>query len=193
VRSLPHLITLFRLLCTPLVVWLLLRAHYAAALGTVVLAGVSDWLDGYAARRLKLAGQFGVIFDPLADKVLLVALFVALGLLGMIPLWMLGLAIGRDLVIVVGAGLIRIFRGARKFLPTMLGKVSTFFQIVLVLLALLFAAFPLEALGWLKITAVALSALFTAWSGIDYVRIGIGMARQRAPVPQVDNTAQNMH
>ena len=192
-RALPHLITLFRLLVTPVIVWLLVRGEYRAALATVVLAGVSDWLDGYAARLLKLSGQFGVVFDPLADKVLLVALFFALGLLGMIPLWMLWLAVGRDLVIVGGAALVRKYRGPRKFRPTILGKVSTFFQIVLVLLALSFAAYPFEIVRWLLITALALSALFTAWSGIDYVRIGIEMAREPRAVREADRTGQNLH
>ena len=180
-RALPHLITLFRLISGPLVVWLLVEQKYVAALLWVVLAGISDWFDGYAARRLNVAGHLGVVLDPMADKILLVVLFVALGALGMIPLWMLALAIGRDLVIVIGAALVRRFRGIRKFVPTTWGKVSTFFQIMLVLLALSYAAFPYQFVLWLKITALILSAFFTAVSGLDYVRIGIGMAR-RAPV-----------
>ena len=144
-RALPHLITLLRLLATPVDCLAAGAGGYRAALAMVVLAGVTDWLDGFAARLLKLSGQFGVVFDPLADKVLLVTLFFALGLLGLIPLWMLCLAVGRDLVIVGGAALVRNYRGPRKFRPTLLGKVSTFFQIVLVLLALSFAAYPLRS------------------------------------------------
>ncbi len=184
-RSIPHLITFIRLLCSPLVAWLLFQARFGLALGLVFLAGFTDWLDGYAARRLKSSGKIGVIFDPLADKVLLVTLFAVLAVLNVIPSWMFGLAMARDLVIVGGAMLVRIFRGIRQFLPTILGKISTFFQIVLVLLALSFAAFPKPTLLWLKYTALAMSALFTFLSGLDYVRIGIGMARlpaQRGPV-----------
>jgi cardiolipin synthase (CMP-forming) len=92
---------------------------------------------------------------------------------------MLTLVIGRDLVIVIGALLVRLLRGVRKFLPSTVGKVSTFFQIVLVLLALLYAAFPFQAFLWLKCTALWLSAFFTALSGSDYVRRGILMARRR--------------
>ena len=178
-RAIPHLISVFRLLCSPAIVWLLGSQRYRSALALVVLAGVSDWLDGYAARRLKVDGRLGVILDPLADKVLLVTLFLTLGILRLIPLWMLWLVLGRDLVIVIGAFLVRIFRGIRKFLPTTLGKVSTFFQIVLVLLTLADAAFPSFVLFWLKMTALVLCALFTTWSGLDYVRIGIAMARRR--------------
>ena len=144
----------------------------------VFLAGISDWLDGFAARRLKSAGHAGVVFDPVADKVLLVTLFISLGILGLIPAWMFWLVIGRDLVIVFGALLVRLFRGIKKFLPSMLGKVSTFFQIALVLLALGYAAFPRPVVLWLKYTALALSAFFTALSGLDYVRVGVEMTRR---------------
>jgi len=192
-RALPHLITFFRLLSAPVIVWLMVSKQYRAALVWVLLAGISDWLDGYTARKLKLAGQLGVVLDPLADKILLVTVFTALGILGLVPLWMLALAIGRDLVIVAGAGLVRILRGPRKFLPTMLGKVSTFFQIVLVLLALLYAAFPYDFLQLLKWAALVLSALFTALSGFDYVRIGIGMAHEKAGDRELRNAAQKLH
>ncbi len=178
-RAIPHLITLFRLLSSPFIAWLLVKARFEAALGLVLAAGLSDWLDGFAARRLKASGgPLGIILDPLADKVLLVTLFVTLALIGLIPLWMFWLAIGRDVVIVVGAWLVRLLRGIRKFLPTTLGKVSTFFQLTLVLTALLHAAFVWQPFLWLKDAALALSALFTGLSGLDYVRKGVEMARQ---------------
>jgi cardiolipin synthase len=178
-RAIPHLITLFRLLCAPAVAWLLYTSRFREAVVLLFFAGLSDWFDGFAARRLKSTGPLGVVLDPLADKVLLVTLFIVLGFLRLIPLWMLGLAVGRDLVIVIGAWLAYRLRGVTKFLPSMLGKVSTFFQIVLVLLALLYAAFPSQALLWLKYTALALSVFFTALSGLDYVRRGVLIARRR--------------
>ena len=178
-RAIPHLITLFRLLCAPAITWLLCYSRFRYALILLLLAGVSDWFDGFAARRLHSAGNVGVILDPLADKVLLVTLFIASGLLGLIPLWMFALAVARDLVIVIGALLVRLLRGVRKFLPSMLGKVSTFFQITLVLMALLYAAFPFLAFLYLKYAALCLSAFFTLVSGIDYIRRGILFARRR--------------
>ncbi len=178
-RAIPHLITLFRLLCAPVIAWVLYTLRFREALILLFFAGLSDWFDGFAARRLNSAGHLGVILDPLADKVLLVTLFIMLGILRIIPLWMLALVIGRDLVIVIGALLVRLLRGVRKFLPSTLGKVSTFFQILLVLLALLYAAFPVQVFLWLKYTALWLTAFFTALSGSDYVRRGILMARRR--------------
>ena len=181
--AIPNLITLFRLLCSPFVIWLLFQSRFRSALAVVFLAGISDWFDGFAARKLKSAGRIGIVFDPLADKTLLVTLFVALGWLGLIPSWMFWLAVGRDVVIVLGALLVRVFRGVTQFLPLTVGKVSTFFQIVLILLALCYAAFPLPVFLWLKDTAVALTAIFTFWSGLSYVRLGIAMARRTVPTP----------
>lgn len=142
-------------------------------------AGLTDWFDGYAARQLKAGGAVGVVLDPLADKTLLVTLFVVLGVLRLIPLWLLALVIGRDLIIVGGALLLRIFRGRQQFVPSTLGKVSTFFQIVLVLLVLLVAAFPYPFFRWLGYLALLLAALFTSLSGVDYIRLGIQIARRR--------------
>lgn len=179
-RQLPNLITIIRLISAPVVAWLIAEARYREALGLVVLAGLTDWLDGFTARKLNARGQTGVILDPLADKILLVVLFVQLAFSNLIPLWMLLLALIRDLVIVIGALLIRIFRNVRRFFPSVWGKVSTFFQIMLVLMVLLDSAFPYPLLHWLRITALILAALFTIVSGMDYIRRGIEMAKQPA-------------
>ena len=146
----------------------------------VSIAGATDWLDGWTARKLRVSGRAGVVLDPLADKVLLVTAFVVLGLIGRLPLWMLFLGIGRDLVIVTGAALLRFLRGYRQFLPSAWGKVSTFFQIVLVFLVLTHAAYPYFILGYLENLALLLAALFTVISGIDYVRRGIAMTNRQS-------------
>jgi cardiolipin synthase len=137
-------------------------------------------LDGYAARRLGVGGKAGVILDPLADKVMLVVLFCALTYRSFIPTWFLALLLGRDLVIVIGALLVRKFRNVHTFPPKILGKVSTFFQMVYALLTLLWATFPLPVLVWLDITALVLATLFTVSSGVDYVLVGIRIASQPA-------------
>lgn len=153
---------------------------YRQALIVVVVAGLSDWLDGFSARKLNASGKTGVILDPMADKILLVVLFVQLALSNLIPVWMLALAVTRDVVIVLGALLIRMVRNVRRFFPSIWGKVSTFFQIVLILMVLLEAAFPREILYALQQTALFLSAFFTALSGVDYVRRGIEMLSRPA-------------
>lgn len=182
-RRLPHFLTLIRLVAAPFVAWLLLRLQFREALALVLFAGLTDWFDGFAARRLRVSGKVGVILDPLADKTLVVTLFVVLGVIGLLPAWLVVLVIGRDLVIVIGALLLRIFRNIRQFLPSTLGKVSTFFQIVLLLLALVDAAFPNRLFLWLRNIALFLSTLFTALSGLDYIRQGIQLAG-RPPISQ---------
>ena len=183
-RQLPHLLTLLRLVAAPVLARLLLKARYQEALGLALLAGLTDWLDGFTARRLGITGKLGVILDPLADKVMLVTLFLALGVVGLIPAWLVFLVIARDIIIAVGALLLSTLRNIRRFLPSILGKVSTFFQIVLVLLVLLQASFPHQLFSWLESAAIALSALFTALSGLDYIRRGIQMAGRRPVVQQ---------
>lgn len=178
-RLLPHLLTASRLLASPVIVWLLVEHRFKLALAVVLLAGVTDWLDGYAARRLGVSGKFGVVLDPLADKVMLVTLFLTLGFIHLIPAWMLVLVIVRDLVIVSGSLLLRMYRDIRRFRPSISGKVSTFFQVVLALLVLIYAAYPLNVLYWLAETALVLAAFFTVLSGSLYVRKGILMATYR--------------
>lgn len=177
-RQLPNLLTLIRLFASPLLAWLLLRGHFREALGLVLLAGVTDWFDGFAARKLGISDTVGIFLDPMADKVMLVTLFVVLAAIHLISAWMLALVLGRDLVIVFGAGLLRVFRGYHRFLPSVLGKISTFFQIVLVFLVLTRAAYPYRFLEVLESLAVLLCALFTALSGLDYIRRGIEMTRR---------------
>ena len=160
--------------------WLLAGAHYREALAVAIFAGLTDWLDGFAARKLGASGKTGVILDPLADKILLVVLFIQLAVSNLIPLWMLLLALIRDLVIVIGALLVRMLRNVHRFVPTYLGKVSTFFQIMLVLMVLVDSAFPHPVLQLLRSSALVLCALFTFLSGVGYVRRGIEMAKQPA-------------
>ena len=178
-QLLPHLLSATRLVAAPLIVWLLIEHRFREALAVVLLAAVTDWLDGFAARRLGVSGKFGVVLDPLADKVMLVTIFLALGFIRLIPAWMLVLVIARDLVIVVGAFLLRIYRNIRRFRPLLSGKVSTFFQVVLVLMVLIYAAYPFAIFYWLAEMALALTAFFTALSGGLYVRKGILMAAER--------------
>jgi len=180
---LPHAIKLLRLLAAPVIAWLIVQARFREAVALVLLAGITDWLDGYAARKLKVSGKLGVMFDPIADKVLLVTLFFSLTAVGLIQFWLFCLVMGRDLVIVAGALLLRRFRGIREFTPSMIGKESTFFQIVFVLLVLSYQLLPIEFLHWLRTMAFWVTALFTAVSGFDYVRLGIRLTARKPVSP----------
>lgn len=181
-RQLPNLITSLRLICSPVLVWLLIESKFKQALVVVLFAGLTDWFDGFAARHVGVSGKLGIILDPLADKTMLVALFLTLGILGLIPAWLFALVVARDVIIVTGSALLRIYRNIRKFVPSILGKVSTFFQIVYVLLVLVHAAFPNELLLVLQRIALICVAVFTFASGFGYVRLGIHLAKQPAVI-----------
>ena len=179
-RQLPHFLTICRLAAAPFVAWLLLQSRFRAALGAVFVAGLTDWFDGFAARRLRVSGRIGVILDPIADKTLLMTLFLTIGYLRLIPEWLIYLVVGRDVVIVAGALSLRFLRGIRKFLPSTLGKVSTFFQILLVMLVLVQASFHYGILLLLQNIALLLCALFTLVSGLDYIRRGFALSKADA-------------
>jgi cardiolipin synthase (CMP-forming) len=179
-RQLPHLLTIIRLAASPFLVWLLLQSRFREALATTLAAGLTDWFDGFAARRLHVSGQLGVILDPVADKILLMTVFLTLGYIGAIPKWLIYLVVGRDVIIVAGALALRVLRNIHRFLPSALGKISTFFQIMFVLLVLLQASFRNEIFVWSKNTAMILCALFTTISGFDYIRRGVDMSKTSA-------------
>ena len=176
-RLVPNALTLFRLAAAPFLAWLLLSRAFRPALFLALIAGLSDWFDGFTARRLGVTGRTGAVLDPAADKTLLVTLFLVLGVTGRIPVWMVALAVARDVVIVTGVFLLWALRGIRHFSPAPLGKISTFFQILLVLLTLVCAAYPNGLHAVVVRISLLLSAVFTVLSGADYVRRGFMLAR----------------
>lgn len=179
-NQIPNLISLLRLFSAPYLAWLLIHSHFQAALIGVLAAGATDWLDGWSARKLKVSSKAGAYLDPIADKAMLVILFIALHYGGLIPPWLLWLVLGRDFVIVSGALALRIVYGLLNFPPTPVGKVSTFFQIIAVLLVMIHAALGTQTMMILKQMALAETTFFTALSGLDYILIGIRLTREAA-------------
>jgi cardiolipin synthase len=167
-RDIPNLITVFRFFLVPPVVWLLLNDRFAAALVVFGVAGASDGIDGYLAKRFNWSSHLGALLDPLADKLLLVCSFVTLGFLGLIPYWLVALVILRDLVIVAGAVSYHYFVEHLVAEPSWASKLNTVTQILLVL-AVMFAhgIRELPAL-WIEILLYSVMVT-TIWSGIGYV------------------------
>lgn len=168
-RHLPNFITALRMLLTVPLAWLIRDGRYDAALALALVAGFSDALDGFLAKRCGWQSWLGGVLDPLADKLLLTAAFVSLTLAGAISGWLAGLVVGRDLVIVAGASAYHHLVGPIQAQPTQLSKLTTCLQIALVLTVLLhlsrFAEWPealLTALQWIV-------AIGTFASGFDYV------------------------
>ncbi len=123
------------LLVGPLV-WLIVKDHVWAAFWVFVVAGITDALDGYIAKTFNRKTDLGAILDPLADKVLLNGIYVALALSGHLPLWLAWLVIGRDILIVIGVMLIRRRDPVFRVRPLKVGKLNTFVQISLAAAAL---------------------------------------------------------
>lgn len=130
--NLPNLISLARLLSAPIAVWLILSGEMAIAFWLFVAAGVSDAVDGFLATRFDARTNLGRYLDPVADKALLMGVYVALGSLTHLPGWLVILVVFRDILIIGGALLIRIFtEQAMRFEPLKISKVNTVMQIVL--------------------------------------------------------------
>lgn len=140
--ALPNLITLARLFSAPVAVWLVLVDEYAAALWLFVAAGISDAVDGILARLLDARSVLGSYLDPIADKALLTGMFFALGYKGVLPVWLVVLAVSRDLFILGGAVLLQTVKpGMAAIPPSRIGKLNTVLQIALATVALAAVAF----------------------------------------------------
>ena len=98
--SIPNIITLGRILLVPFIVWAIASSQMEIAFAIFVVAGVSDAVDGFLAKRFNMASELGALLDPLADKALLVSIYVALGIWGAVPRWIVILVVSRDIMIV---------------------------------------------------------------------------------------------
>ena len=167
ILNLPNLVTFARLCAVPPALWLVLDGRPGWAFGVFVLAGASDALDGWLARR-QGGTVLGAWMDPAADKALLVGMFIVLAMQGLLPAWMAGLVVARDLVII--GGIIAMWRMRRpiRIRPLLAGKLNTALQILLVGVVLLLEGFGLRA-PWLRQALTLLAAVTTMWSGGAYV------------------------
>ena len=164
---LPNVITLARVALVPVLILLLKDQDYTAALIVFVVAGLSDALDGYLAKRLNVQSRLGAILDPAADKLLLVSAYVMLTVLGHIPFWLVLVVAFRDLLIVGGYLLYTSHAGPVKMRPSFVSKLNTFLQITLVTVIL---AQQAAGLAWLPAEALIYAVLAsTVLSGAHYL------------------------
>ena len=168
VAHLPNLLCLARLVCVPVIVWAVLERDFALALWIFIAAGISDALDGFIAKRFGAESVFGAFLDPIADKALLVGVYVALVARDMLPLWLVILVVFRDLVIVGGALVIQVATQRLSMEPLPVSKINTAAQIALAALVLAAAAFAIPAQIGIHIVE-ALVAITTVLSGLAYV------------------------
>jgi cardiolipin synthase len=174
--NLPNLLTLARLVLAPFVAADILHQRYGRAIVLFFLAGLSDILDGFLARRLQASTPEGAYFDPMADKILLSVIYVSLGVAGAMPWWMVGVVFGRDVLILAMAAYGLLFTKLRKFPPSVWGKISTFFQIAAALVVMGARA----GMATPVTLALCLMLIGTIVSGFHYVWRAVGMLRQTA-------------
>jgi cardiolipin synthase len=173
--SLPNLICILRIVLAVPVVWCLVHDHFGLTLFLFGVAAMSDGLDGYLAKRFGWTSETGKVLDPVADKLLLVSVFVTLTLLGLVPLWLALVAVARDLVIGIGAGIYRWLFGPLEGQPTRPSKLNTVLQLAYVLAVVGNAATPVIP-PWLVIALGAAVLVTTVVSGVDYVTIYVRKA-----------------
>jgi cardiolipin synthase len=175
---LPNLLCIVRMLLVYPVAHWILQDRYADVLGLFAIAAATDALDGALAKRFGWTSELGKHLDPLADKLLLVTVFVCLSLNGLVPWLLTALVLLRDLVIVFGAITYRVLFGPLHGDPTGASKFNTLAQIVFCLAIVCAAAYPWPT-DWQLTLLGALVVISTGVSGIDYVMI---YARRAAEV-----------
>ena len=168
ISQLPNLITLARVALAPALVIVLNDRDYRLALAIFVIAGVSDGLDGFIAKRFNYQSRFGAILDPMADKVLLVSAYVMLTVLQHLPLWLVIVVAFRDLLIVGGYVVYTSLYGPVHMRPSWLSKLNTFMQIALVVIVLTEQAIGVSYPGVIAAFVYAV-LITTVGSGIHYL------------------------
>ena len=168
-----NFVTLLRLILAPFVAADILHGNYGRAIILFFIAGLTDVLDGLLARRLGAGSRVGAYFDPIADKILLSVIYVALGLAHAIPWWMVAVVFGRDILILGMAAYGLLFTSVRKFPPSVWGKLSTFFQISAALVVMGDRdgiPAPVSLAVWLMVAATVWSGVHYAWRGVVLLR-----------------------
>jgi cardiolipin synthase len=177
-RWIPNAITGVRMALAAPLAWLILDGERGAALALALAAGLSDAVDGLLAKRMGWQSRLGGLIDPMADKLMLLAAFLSLGLIGEVPAWLVWLVVGRDVVIVAGAIAYHNLIGPLEARPSAISKLTTLLQILLVL-ALLIDGLDAVALPEAMILGLTIAtAITTVASGLHYVYTWSGKTRR---------------
>ncbi len=167
--NLPNIITLGRILLVPVAIWLIIAGQFGFAFLVFIVAGLGDGIDGYIARRYSMKTQLGAYLDPLADKLLLVSIYISLGFLQHMPAWLVILVASRD-VLIVGAVILSWILGKPvKMHPLIVSKINTAVQIIFAGGQLAVLAWMTEATWFLEVGS-AVVAFLTIASAALYMR-----------------------
>jgi cardiolipin synthase len=143
--NIPNLVTLVRILLVPIVVWAITSGEMRIAFLLFVGAGVSDAIDGFVAKRFHMTSELGAYLDPLADKALIVSIYVSLGIAGKLPLFLVILVVSRDIMIIGAFMLAWLVGKPMAARPLMVSKINTVAQILLAALVLAEQGFGFDA------------------------------------------------
>lgn len=169
--SIPNFVTLGRVILVPIVFWLVLNDQFKLAFIAFVVAGISDAVDGYLAKRFNWTSELGAYLDPLADKLLIVCVFIALGVLNALPSWLVIAVVSRDVLIIVAVVLSWLLNNPVRIVPLQISKANTAAQIILAAVVLADLGFELgldvfrTVLVWVTavLTVASLAAYLRAW------------------------------
>ena len=171
--SIPNLISLARILLVPVVVWAITAGEMQFAFLLFVAAGISDAVDGFLAKRFGMASELGAYLDPLADKVLIVSIYVSLGFVGAIPLWLVILVVSRDIMIVGAIMLSWLVDRPVVVKPLLVSKINTAAQLMLACLVLAALAYHWNvqpALTFLMAMVAVLTLLSVGFYVAEWIR-----------------------
>jgi cardiolipin synthase len=166
--SIPNLITLARILLVPVIIWAITAGEMRIAFLVFLIAGLSDLVDGFLAKRFGMATELGAYLDPLADKAMIVSIYVALGIAGAIPRWLVILVVSRDIMIVSAVMLSWLVDKPVTLKPLIVSKLNTVAQILLALLVVATLAFQFDADLAIK-ALIGLTAVLTTLSIAFYL------------------------
>ena len=166
--SIPNLITLGRILLVPVVVWAITAGEMRVAFTLFLAAGISDAVDGFLAKRFGMRTELGAYLDPLADKAMLVSIYIALGIIEALPRWLVILVVSRDIMIVGAVILSWLVHRPIALKPLLVSKLNTVAQIALAGTVLAALGFDLNA-GLAIIALTTLVAALTLISIVFYV------------------------
>ena len=170
--SIPNLITLGRILLVPIVVWAIASGRMQLAFLLFLAAAISDGVDGFLAKRFGMKTELGAYLDPLADKILIVSIYVTLGITGVIPLWVVILVVSRDFMIVGAIILSWLVNMPVQIKPHAVSKLNTAAQIIYACLVLASHGFQFD-IELLLTLVMALVAILTTVSVVLYLAQGV--------------------
>ena len=180
--NLPNFLTLIRILSIPFFLIYLSYHRYLEALIIFIIGGITDFLDGLAARLMNQQTPLGAYLDPIADKLLVITSYIVLGLIGGVPMWLAIIVVSRDVLIITGYGIIVFLTDERpEVKPSLIGKWSTLLQLVTLGVALALLHNPKLMNPLMRDILIGSTAVLTVLSGVQYIYRGFLWLQNKAP------------